>query len=241
VADRFRQAQSGGQDRSDAIPALFANEPRFTSPEAARRLYGNLFGLWDRVAAGLSIGDDLPDPSRVRPVAAPPPAVASEAQPPEPRPTSLPLPARGTARGRLLSADLVEAVWKHLDALPEREQRRLHHRFESAQPDLVAWLDATPIGEAGAISAQDLVFETWAMFDVAFGDRVGAVPFMELRATAAEPPPLEASQPALAGYVAEVLDLLAEEDAGFAATDRAQVERLVAAVVTALDRHLEEE
>ena len=50
------------------------------------------------------------------------------------------------------------------------------------------------------------------MFDQAFGERLGAVEYRELRALEKEPPPLEASQPALAAYVAEQLDMLADED-----------------------------
>src|SRR5512132_477096 len=62
VAKRFRRAQAEGAERSEAIPSLFPSEPRFASPDEARRLYANLFGLWNRVAAGLSASDDLPDP-----------------------------------------------------------------------------------------------------------------------------------------------------------------------------------
>lgn len=234
VAERFRLAQANGHERSDSIPTVFPAEPRFASPEEARRLYSNLFGLWNRVAAGLSVADDAPAPG----------AVASGpglAQVERPAGAALPLPERGSAAGREIAADLVEAVWKHLDALEEREQRRLRHRFESAQPDLVAWLDARPLAEAAAIAAQDLVFEAWAMFDVAFGDRVAAVPFSELRAFADEPPALEAVQPALAAYVGEVLDLLSEEDESFTAAERAQVERVMATVAAALAGGLEEE
>src|SRR5919204_5087327 len=60
VAERFRAAHAAGADRSDAIPALFDAEPRFSSPDEARRLYGNLFALWDRIAAGRSADDDAP-------------------------------------------------------------------------------------------------------------------------------------------------------------------------------------
>ena len=218
VAERFRRALAQGEERSDVIPALFPEEPRFSSPDEARRLYGNLFGLWIRIARGLSVTDDAPAPVEE------PPA-----------PPARPLPPRGTAAGSQLSTALVEAVWKHLDALGERERQRLHDRFESAQPHVVAWLDAIPLPEEGAIAAQDLAFETWAMFDVAFGDRVGEVSFQHLRATQAEPPALEASQPALAAYVGEALDLVAEDDPTFGAAARAQVERVVAVVASALE------
>jgi hypothetical protein len=217
VAERFRSALAAGQERSDVIPTLFTHEPRFASPEEARRLYGNLFALWSRIGKGLSVMDDLP---------------AAVEEPPAP--PARKLPPRGTARGTQLSALLVDDVWKHLDTLSDRERQRLLDRFEAAQPNVVAWLDAIPLVEEGVAAAHDLAFETWAMFDVAFGDRVGEVSFQTLRATQAEPAPLDATQPALAAYVAEALDILAEEDAQFGATARAQVERAVAVVAGAL-------
>jgi hypothetical protein len=238
VAKRFRRAQSEGAERSEAIPSLFPSEPRFASPDDARRLYSNLFGLWKRVAAGLSASDDTPvPPTRPPSDEKPEERAAPETAPDQPAQ----LPPRGSVSGRVLMPDVVEAVWKHLDALAKREQRRLHHRFESAQPDLHAWLEATPLSEAAAIAAHDLVFETWAMFDVAFGDRVGTVPFAELRALTVEPPAIEAAQPAVADYVSEVLDLLAEEDPDFGAAQRAQVERVLATVVAVLGTSLADE
>jgi hypothetical protein len=72
------------------------------------------------------------------------------------------------------------------------------------------------------------------MFDAAFGDRLGAVAWRELREVATEPPALETAQPALAGYVAEQLDLVEADDPAFDAGARAQVERVVAAVLAAL-------
>src|SRR5512144_980203 len=135
VAKRFRRAQAEGAERSEAIPSLFPSEPRFGSPDEARRLYANLFGLWARVAAGLSANDD-------RPVPGPGPKTQRDGVPEEsaaPAPQAdepARLPARGSVGGGQLPSEVVEAVWKHLDALSEREQRRLHHRFESAQPDL---------------------------------------------------------------------------------------------------------
>jgi hypothetical protein len=215
VADAFGRAQAAGEPRSEVIPALFPNEPHFESPDAARRLYANLFGLWARLAAGLGPHDDAPE---VAPE--PPPAPA--------------LPDRGASPGTAVTADLVEAVWRHLAAAPPREVQRRRDRFQNVQPDLAAWLDAAPLPESGALAALDLVFELWAMFDQAFGERLGAVEFQELRALEQEPPPLEESQPAVAAYVAEQLDNLADEDAAFGEAQRAQVERTLAAVVAAL-------
>ena len=215
VAQRFQLAQGAGEERSDLIPALFPDEPRFDSPDDARRLYGNLFGLWDRLAAGVSVAEDAPAPEA-------------------PVSPKVNLPARGAARGNQLPAALVESVWRYLDGLPERERRRLRDRFESSQPNVVAWLDAVSLPDEGALAAHDLVFESWAMFDVAFGERVTAVDFRDLRDLESEPPALEASQPALAAYVGEALDLVAEEEPGFGAAQRAQVERVVATVADAM-------
>jgi hypothetical protein len=218
VVSRFRHALEHGAGRDAAIPALFPDEPHFASPDDARRLYGNLFGLWHRVRAGRGAEDDAPVP-------------AASAAPPEPPP---PLPARGTERGRQVSPPLVEAVWRHLDALPQREKQRQRDRFSSAQPDLAAWVEALALDDVGSVAAQDLVFECWAMLDQAFGDALHAVPFAALRARETEPPPLEHEQPALAAYVTEVLGLVADEEPGFGPAARAQVERAVATAVAAL-------
>jgi hypothetical protein len=219
VADRFAQALAAGEERAEAIPALFPREPRFASPEEARRLYQNLFGLWGRVAAGR--GAEAGEPEAEEP--APPP----------------PLPERGAVPGDRLPADLVEATWRHLAGLPRAEARRSRHRFESAQADLVAWLAATELPESGGAAAVDLCFEAWAMLDQAFGDRLGTAPWRALEELASEPPPLESEQPALAAYAAEQLDNLADDDPAFGPAERAQVERVLAAAVTAMVRTME--
>ena len=217
AAATFRRAQQAGEPRAEVIPGLFPDEPRFESPEEAHRLYANLFGLWTRLEAGLGADDDDA------------PAVAPAEPPPPP-----PLPGRGTAIGRELTPDLVDAVWRHLAALPERELPRWRDRFMNVQSDLSAWLDAVPLPAAGGLAAADLVFEAWAMFDQGFGDRLGAVEFHDLSALEKEPPPLEATQPAFATYAVEQLDVVQDEDPDFHDPERAQVERAVAAAVAAL-------
>ncbi len=217
VAAVFRRAQEAGEARAAVIPGLFPEEPRFESPDAARRLYANLFGLWARLAAGLGPHDDAPEVS------------------PEPPPAP-PLLERGATPGTVVPADVVEAVWRHLAAAPPREVQRRRDRFQNAQPDLVAWLDATGMSDAAALAVMDLAFEAWAMFDQAFGDRLEAVSFRELRTIAEAPPELEAEQPALASYVAEQLDVLADEDPAFTPEVRAQAERVIGIVAVALAR-----
>jgi len=207
VADHFTRALAAGEPRSAVIPTLFDAEPHFDSPE----------GLWARLAAGLGPHDDAPEVS------------------PEPPPPA-PLPPRGIASGSTVPPDVVEAVWRHLAAAPPREVQRRRDRFQNVQPDVAAWLDAAPLPESGALATLDLAFELWAMFDHAFGDRLGAVDFRALRALEEEPPPVEGGQPAVAAYVAEQLDNLGDEDAAFGAAERAQVERAVATIAAALER-----
>jgi hypothetical protein len=220
VAERFAAAQAAGETRGEAISALFPREPSFASPDEARRLYGNLFGLWNRIQAGLGPVDGVP-----------------EVAPPPPPPS---LPERGLLAPGPFPADFVEQMWRYLAAAPGREARRLRDRFQGGQPDLAAWLEAVPLPETGGLAASDLVFETWAMFDQGFDDRLGAVAWKEMQALEAEPPPIESEQPALGAYVAEQLDNLADEDPGFGAAERAQVERVVAAAAAALGRAVKE-
>jgi hypothetical protein len=214
VAEHFRAACAAGEPRSDVIPSLFQEEPRFETPGAARRLYANLFGLWERVAAGFGIDADEPA------LAEPPP----------------PPPERGAVDGRVLPPGFVEAGWRWLAALPERETTRLRDRFQNLQPDLDAWLGEVELPEVGGIAAHDLIFEAWVLFDRAFDDRLGDVDWKELRELEAEPPALESVQPSLAGYVAEQLDNLEDEEPSFGAPERAQVERVIAAAGAALTR-----
>jgi hypothetical protein len=221
VAARFSAALAAGETRADVVPSLFEAEPRFASPDEARRLYGNLFGLWARLASGLSAEDDAPAP------------VASA-----PEEAQAPLPPRGLTPGDTLPAELVEAVWKWLAAAPAKETGRWRDRFANGQPDLAAWLDAVALPESGLLAATDLCFETWAMFEQAFGARLRAVEWGTLRELESEPPAVESVQPALAAYATEQLDLLAGEDDDFTPGARAQVERVVATVAAALTRSL---
>ena len=215
VAARFAAAQAAGEPRAAVIPALFEAEPRFGAPDEALRLYGNLFGLWERLLAGRGPHDDAPDV-----VAEPPPLP--------------PLPPRGETPGNELPAELIETAWRWLAAAPPGQVTRLRHRFTNIQPDLAAWLDTAALPESGLLAATDLCFEGWMMLELAFGERVTAADWHALRELEGEPPALETTQPAFATYAAEQLDLLEGEDAAFTEEARAQVERVVATVMAAL-------
>lgn len=218
---RFTRGVAQLEPRNAVIAGLFAAEPRFASPEEARRLYGNLFGLWARLEAGLGAHEDAPD---VVPEPPPPP----------------PLPERGLTPGQVVPAEVVEAVWKHLAAASPRDQARRRDRFMNVQADVLAWLDDVPLPESGALAATDLAFELWAMLDQAFGERLGMLEWKALKRLEREPPPAETTQPALAAYAAEALDTLAGEDEAFDEPARAQVERVVAALVAGFTAALRE-
>lgn len=215
VAARFTAAVAAGEPRAAVIPSLFEEEPRFATPEDARRLYANLFGLWGRIAEGRGPHDDAP--------------MVLDA-PPEPPP----MPERGSVAGSSPPADVVDGTWRRLAAASEREVARLRDRFANTQPDLGAWLGELALGDSAASALHELTFETWAMFDQSFGERLGVAPWAELRGLEREPPPLEADHPALAAYVSEQLDNLGDEDPNFGAAERAQVERALGAIAAAL-------
>ncbi len=218
VAERFQKAQAAGEPRSAVIPTLFQDEPRFGSPDEARRLYGNLFGLWARLQAGLGPHDDAP-------AVAPEPDAEAEREA---------LPERAAQQGDVLAPDIVEGMWRILADASPRELQRRRDRFMNVQPDLAAWLESLPLADAAILTLQDLAFETWAMFDHAYGERLGMIDFRDLRDLEKEPPPLAEVQPALATYLVEQLDLSTDEDPAFDAASRAQVERALAAVAAAL-------
>jgi hypothetical protein len=64
VLAHMRQAHAEGRASQEVIPSLFEHEPRFESPDLARRLFQNLLGLWDLVQEGKSVRlEDGPRPS----------------------------------------------------------------------------------------------------------------------------------------------------------------------------------
>jgi hypothetical protein len=215
VAARFSAAIAADETRAMVIPSLFEEEPHFASPEDARRLYANLFGLWLRMVEGRGLNDDAPD---VMP------------EPPKPAP----LPERGSCAGDSPPADVVEGMWRRLAEAGERDLRRLRDRFSNTQPEIEAWLDELQLTDAAVAAVHELAFETWAVFDQCFGERLGVAEWSDLRALEREPPAVEVDHPALATYLSEQLDNLSDEDPNFGAPERAQVERAIGAIAAAL-------
>jgi hypothetical protein len=215
VAARFSAAIAADETRAMVIPSLFEEEPHFASPEDARRLYANLFGLWLRMVEGRGLNDDAPD---VMP------------EPPKPAP----LPERGSCAGDSPPADVVEGMWRRLAEAGERDLRRLRDRFSNTQPEIEAWLDELQLTDAAVAAVHELAFETWAVFDQCFGERLGVAEWSDLRALEREPPAVEVDHPALATYLSEQLDNHSDEDPNFGAPERAQVERAIGAIAAAL-------
>lgn len=177
----FKDALAVGMGPDEVIPDLFEEEPRFKAPAEARRLYANLFGLWDRVAAGGSI-EPKPREEAPRRAAAPPP-----------EPMAPPL-----------SGDFVEAAWKHLVDLPAKDTERWLHKWQNTQPELTEALRVES-GEDAAVfdTADTLAFETWAMMELAQSTRIRPVLMEEfLVALKADDSP----EPALAAYIEEALE-----------------------------------
>jgi hypothetical protein len=144
----FAEAAKAGQSPAAVFPTLFKAEPRFASPDDARRLYGNLFGLWDLVASGRSM-----------PRSAPP---APEPRPPVERPAPM--------EGDRADARFVEAAWKYLADLPQKEAARLRDRYEETQTHLAEFVrEVSPPREPAADTADAIAFEIWAIHDLAFG------------------------------------------------------------------------
>lgn len=211
VKSLFAQAQKAGERPAQIFPELFDGEPRFPSPEEAKRLYGNLFGLWDRLAAGK-----------------PPEPRGKDEQPPQPTP--LPPPAPLAEGERQLSDAFVEQGFSALTTLPPKEARRLRDRFEQRESELVEVLRLLGLAPSAEEAAVDLAFELWLLCTWALGERVGRTTFSSLRSAAPQ-----GSQPALQRYIAEWLaEAALEEEEPLAAADREKIEPVLAAAAEQL-------
>jgi hypothetical protein len=209
VKSLFSQAQQVGELPAQIFPELFDGEPRFASPEQAARLYGNLFGLWDRLAAGKP-----PEPRGLDDRPAPPPP----APPPEP-----------IVGSEILDA-FVERGFLALTTLPPKESRRLRDRFEQRESELLEVLGLLGVAPGAEDAARDVAFELWLLTTWAFGERAGRTTFASLRGAVPT-----GNQPALQRYIAEWLSEaeLDEEDPLLPA-DRAKVEPVLASAAEQL-------
>jgi hypothetical protein len=209
----FAKAAREGRIPSEVFPTLFPREPRFASPEEARRLYGNLFGLWDLVASGGTVPTSQPRTIAVR----------------EPAPK----PSR--REGELVDEGFVEAAWRYLADLPERETTRMRDRYEETQPQLAEFVrEESPPSDAGSDTADAIAFELWAMDELAFGPaprRISFARLQQLQSFTAQP-----AQTALLSYVNEALtEAELDEDEPITTDERRAIEALARTMLLAFE------
>jgi len=216
VRERMKVGHGHGAPAAQLVAGLFESEPRFSSPDLALRLYGNLFGLWDSLTA--------PEPSE--PVAKKGPTRG------EPKREHLPAPAPIDQQGPLTEA-FVEAAWRHVADLPQRDLERLMHRYENTQPELTEWV-REEAGEAVVVheTADTLCFELWAFLEMARTKKLRTVLRSDLDAAREDAPKLD---PALEAYLAEAIEeAKLDDDEALAPVDAERVGRIVRAAVNAL-------
>ncbi len=183
----FQDAVREGDEVADVIPSFWEDEPRFTNPELARRLYQNLLGLYDLVKEGKGVMLDAPPPREKR-----------EKPPPPPPPGTF--PAEGP------DDEFVELAFRHLEGMADKDRRRLMDRFENMQDDLLSFLDDAGLSDGGYASARYLLFELHAMLELGHPAGLRSVREPELTGEPGEVPE------ALTGYLDEVLFEAAQDD-----------------------------
>lgn len=181
----FAEAQADGLSPSEVFPDLFEEEPRFPEPSMARRLYGNLFGLWDRISRGKSEEPGQAELEREVEVV-PPPQI----------------------EGRQLEQPFIDAALRVLGELPERELRKQRDRFEGGQEALLQSLSLLSLSPQGEVAGADLGFELWLLCGWALGERRGTPTFAQLRERTAP----ASVQPALLLFASEWLDAAMQEE-----------------------------
>ncbi|HLT28645.1 MAG TPA: hypothetical protein VK013_01280 [Myxococcaceae bacterium] len=206
-------AHREGRTAGEAIPALFDGEPRISSPDHARLLYGNLLALWDFLEAGLTppLGPD---------------AGETAAPPPRPRATPAPEPF-GEATP---DAPWIERAWQHLED-DAKSRTRLQHIFENRQDPLLEALDAAGLSDPGYAVARFLVFELFAFLELG---RPGQGRTVDGRALERPVPEGSPPPPALSAYVEESLLEAADEDEAPSEAELAQVRELSHRALSAL-------
>lgn len=227
--ERFTLAIRDGGAASAVIPTFFPGEPRFAGPEEALALYGNLLGAWDLL-------EDGTDPAELlapRPPEPELPAEEPEVEGEEEEAAPIEEPPRGSVEGPELPPEFVDATWRWLDALPNREKVRVRDRYENVQPDLAEWARSQGLPGVAQDVLERLVFELSDLFDRAFGERYGLVKFRALGgADASEGRRL---QPAAAAYVDESLaEVEADDDAPVEPGERDELERLALQALAAM-------
>jgi hypothetical protein len=187
VLAHMRQAHAEGQPSREVISSLFDREPRFESPELARRLFQNLLGLWDLVEEGKPVRfEEGPRPPRPKKEKVAPPAPFAPGEP---------------------DTAFVEAAWRYLED-DEKGRHRLHDAFENKQDALLGELDAVGLTDEGYAAARHLLFELHAMLELGWPQGLASVAPAVMKEPGTEVPPVPM---ALTAYADEAL-FEAEQD-----------------------------
>lgn len=184
VVQAFRDAVAKEVPPQPVIMALWADEPRFESPDDAERLFSNLLGLYELVASGqpFDLGAGM-KVERTRKQRAPAPS-----------------PLEGAP-----DSEWLESAWRYLDDAP-RERERLGHGFDNRQDSLVSVIDASGLSDAGFAFVRELCFEVFAMLELG-GLHLGSVEEADVPAE-----PLETLPEALVRWVDDGLVEAEEAD-----------------------------
>jgi hypothetical protein len=216
VVEVFREASRAGEQVREIIPTLFEGEPRFPDPSLARKLYQNLFGLWDLVERG----DKLELGPRERP----------------PKPPKKPKPVAPPPFGKEgPDGAFVETAWRWLEDLDKRDKDRLLHAFENRQDALLSFLDEqaqSGLSDDAYACARFLLFELFSMIEVGHPPGTGQVSEALLagREQATEPAPA-----ALRAYADEaVFEAEQDEQTPLSPADAAKVRSVVERGLSAL-------
>jgi len=211
AVERLKAGAAEGKAPGEVFPSLFEGEPRFADPEIARRLYQNLFGVWDLLSEGRTVdlrppGEKAPRVKKPKPVAPPPfaPGEPDEA--------------------------FVETAWRYLEDLDDRGMQRHEHSFENRQDHLLGYLDESGLSDDGYAVARHLLFELHAMLELGWPQGVRSIPLAELKGGGDAKVP-----PALQAYVDEALfEAEQDEEAPLKPPDAAKVRDVVQRGLSAL-------
>lgn len=209
VAEAMLVGQAERASASQVIPTFFEGEPRFPSAEVARRLYQNLFGLWDLLGAGKKVDLTVKPPRPPRPprVEAPPPFAPGEPD-----------------------DAFVEAAWRHLSDLRPHERARLEDTLENRQSFLLQWLDGSGLSDEAFAVARHLLYELFAMLHLGWPAGLLTVQRAKLGGPSDEPAPA-----ALVRYAEEaVFESQQDEQTPLPSADAKRVELLVGQALAAL-------
>jgi hypothetical protein len=197
------QSQSGA---AVVIDALWEDEPRFSSPEQARRLFSNLLGLFALVESGQKVRLDVPKSGPIR---------APKASKPKPFGQEGP------------SDDDIAAALRYFSDWP-KEFVRFSDAFDNKQDALLTCLDEAALADDVFAIIVLTLKELFAVFELS-GLQVGSVSAEAIRARQPGDFP-----PACARWIDESLvEAQAAETGALSAEDAAVAKKYIDAAVAA--------